>query len=516
MTNPSQSKFAEIVKELNNDTYKELVLQLENLKNRNIDYSDVISESSTGEKLQWVNFVQEGGGTLGISLVGYAFVMEYVGIRFLRLAGTSAGAINTIFLAAIGEKSDVKTPELFNMMMDDERFNIKGFVDCSNPIVKWLMLSLGKGAGLIKNIGITYLILFILALIIIPLCTFIALEIRRIQIVIFTLFIAISGYILFLLVRFSKYNFGINPGKTFENFIAIELEKQKIVNQENLDKKAKLKFSLTEIDQDDLKSIPDTTINYSKKLFLNISNRKNECPTITETQNTYGNPAKKVSIKDDEHIIHADYQIVTTDIKNEQKIIFPTDADLYFQDPKTVNPSQYVRASMAIPIFFEPKIVNTDLTSINKENWLSRKGKEREHKRGVFVDGGTLSNFPINLFHQSHIKNPRVPIMGVRINDTGPTTEKTVKNKMSFTNYAEMIINTLRSNEDNAFLAINPFYKKYCIAEIRAYETKINWLNFNLSRKQKIILFTKGMEAALKFLEDFNWKEYKNARTQLV
>ncbi|WP_149206799.1 patatin-like phospholipase family protein [Flavobacterium johnsoniae] len=99
-------------------------------------FSDVISKDENGRILQWINFVQEGGGTLGISLVGYAFVLEYVGIRFLRIAGTSAGAINTLFLAAMGNKDEPKSAELYDMMMDDKRFSLKSFVDAKLGIVK--------------------------------------------------------------------------------------------------------------------------------------------------------------------------------------------------------------------------------------------------------------------------------------------------------------------------------------------------------------------------------------------
>ena len=41
---------------------------------------------------QYVDLVQEGGGVLGIALLGFTYVLESMGIRFWRLAGTSAGA----------------------------------------------------------------------------------------------------------------------------------------------------------------------------------------------------------------------------------------------------------------------------------------------------------------------------------------------------------------------------------------------------------------------------------------
>lgn len=61
-------------------------------------FSDIIDLNNN----QYVDLVQEGGGVLGIALVGYVYVLEQMGIRFLSLAGTSAGSINTMLMAAAG------------------------------------------------------------------------------------------------------------------------------------------------------------------------------------------------------------------------------------------------------------------------------------------------------------------------------------------------------------------------------------------------------------------------------
>ena len=50
-------------------------------------YSDVEDAQSH----QYVDLVQEGGGTLGIALVGYTYVMEKAGIRFLVSPGHRLG-----------------------------------------------------------------------------------------------------------------------------------------------------------------------------------------------------------------------------------------------------------------------------------------------------------------------------------------------------------------------------------------------------------------------------------------
>ncbi|HEX8357472.1 MAG TPA: hypothetical protein VF610_08680, partial [Segetibacter sp.] len=52
----------------------------------------IVSDIIDGDGNQYVNLVQKGGGVLGIALVGYTFILEAAGVRFMRMAGTSAGA----------------------------------------------------------------------------------------------------------------------------------------------------------------------------------------------------------------------------------------------------------------------------------------------------------------------------------------------------------------------------------------------------------------------------------------
>ena len=51
-------------------------------------FSDLTDSSGN----QYVELVQEGGGVLGVALIGYTYVLEQMGIRFFSLAGTSAGS----------------------------------------------------------------------------------------------------------------------------------------------------------------------------------------------------------------------------------------------------------------------------------------------------------------------------------------------------------------------------------------------------------------------------------------
>ncbi len=55
---------------------------------------------------QYVDLVQEGGGIHGVALAGYTYVLEKMGIRFMKMAGTSAGSINTLLLNAVYTKQE--------------------------------------------------------------------------------------------------------------------------------------------------------------------------------------------------------------------------------------------------------------------------------------------------------------------------------------------------------------------------------------------------------------------------
>ena len=93
--------------------------------------SDVLDESGN----QYVNLVQKGGGVLGVALVGYTYILEQMGVRFLRLAGTSAGAINTALMTVIGKKEDAKSIQILKAICDLNFFNL---VD-GHPVSQWII-----------------------------------------------------------------------------------------------------------------------------------------------------------------------------------------------------------------------------------------------------------------------------------------------------------------------------------------------------------------------------------------
>jgi NTE family protein len=85
-------------------------------------FSDIIDDKGN----QYVDLVQEGGGVLGVALVGYVYVLEQMGIRFLSLAGTSAGSINTLLMAAAGRVDEAKSTWILECLCNKKLYD---FVD---------------------------------------------------------------------------------------------------------------------------------------------------------------------------------------------------------------------------------------------------------------------------------------------------------------------------------------------------------------------------------------------------
>ncbi len=386
-------------------------------------YSDV--EDAAG--LQYVDLVQEGGGVLGIGLVGYTYVLENAGVRFFSLAGTSAGAINTMMLATLGEIHEAKSEAILQVLSQKNLFDlVDGESSIKKLIQKFIRKEKGKTFLLILN----------------------ALKIKRIV----------------------QRKLGVNPGENFTSWITDIL------------------------DHVDIKTVGDVK-KLRKKLPTGLVHRGGQDLSNAE----------------------AKLAIITSDITTHTKVEFPKMAELYWRDPESVKPSVLVRASMSIPFFFEPFEVN-DIPNDEKVPLLPA---ERTYKqlwddhasytgpippRVKFVDGGMLSNFPINVFHRTDGLPPTRPTFGVRLS-TYRDNFVNVKNLMSFSG---AMISTMRQIHDYDFLMRNPDYRSL-ICRIDA-DKDFNWLDFEMPQRDRIKLFLHGAVKATEFLECFDWEKYKETR----
>jgi len=198
-------------------------------------------------------------------------------------------------------------------------------------------------------------------------------------------------------------------------------------------------------------------------------------------------------------------RIVVADITTSTKVVFPDMAAMYWKEPDKVNPVSFSRASASIPAFFQPFTVG-DISHLmeNVERWERLGSFSGTLPNKVsFADGGLLSNFPIDLFKRQGI--PRAPTFGVSLGDKS----RTAKNVDKVEQYAERLFNALRHSADYDFIFKNPLYN-HLIAYVST--GKYHWLDFNMSDEDKLWLFREGVIAGHKFLEEFDWEQYKELR----
>lgn len=394
---------AKVIKEINdlNDFFKEKPLKV----------SDIIDN----EGFQYVDLVQEGGGVLGIALLGYTYALEEMGIRFYSLAGTSAGAINTALLAGVAKPNEKKSVKILTVLDQTNLFNfIDGGKDAED-FVKSLS-SGGKPETFLNSLRFADDILI-------------------------------------------RKELGLNRGKVFFDWLIEAFEKFSIKTTEDLIKKM------------------------------------NEFPIELLAKN-----------------IKANLAIIASDITTQTKASFPDMGDLYYKTPLTINPANYVRASMSIPAFFDPFIIK-DIPK-GKEQVEKWQNIDKAYFFGnipdeiTLVDGGVMSNFPIDIFHVKN-KKPSKPTFGVKLG----IDRESVNNNDSILKIFMNSFSAARQMRDHDVILKNQDYINL-ISNID--DRGIDWLNFNLPDKDKIELFKRGVIAACAFLRNFDWDDYKKIRSNLL
>lgn len=413
-------------------TYEDFITQPEFLQMeaeakelRNKVFSDVVDKEGN----QYVDLVQEGGGVLGIALVGYTYILETAGIRFFHLAGTSAGAINTLVLAGLGRIQEEKSKKVLDILARQDLFE---FVD-GDPVLKNLVQKIIDG----------------------------------------TPFKKLLARMLFNLGKIKKaifINLGLNPGKAFEKWLEDILA--------NSDGKVKTIGQLSELRE-----------------------RRHFPPGLA--YRLTGDPITDAS---------AQLYIIAADLTTQTKVLFPKMGHLYWGDKTNeISPAKMVRASMSVPFFFVPFEIDNipGAGQPASHEWIRDANYFGTIPQKVkFVDGGMISNFPINVFHTKSGRLPRKPTFGIKLS----AYRRECANVDDLRGFIGSMVSTMRHDADNEFLIQNPDFRRL-ICFIDADE-EFNWLNFHMSDEKKKKLFLLGAKKALKFLHEFDWEEYKKIRQQ--
>lgn len=262
-----------------------------------------------------------------------------------------------------------------------------------------------------------------------------------------------------------KEDLGLNPGKAFLNWLTAELEGVGIKTKREL---------LTRLET------------VSPGLGLR--------PTRTDTE----------LLEKDKG---GELVMIAADITTETKVELPKMAELYWCKHEEVNPASFARASMSIPFFFHPFTV--DDCSPNRERWKELARYEGTlPKRVMFMDGGIMSNFPINVFHKPY-RVPTAPTFGAKIGLDGVEPAEITKPAQLL----GAVFDAARRTLDMDFIKTNPDYRHL----VKMIDTgHHHWLNFTMKQDDKVDLFARGAKAAAEFLCGFDWSNYKAIRKGLA
>ncbi|MBW0016879.1 MAG: patatin-like phospholipase family protein [Mycobacterium sp.] len=174
--------------------------------------------------------------------------------------------------------------------------------------------------------------------------------------------------------------------------------------------------------------------------------------------------------------------VTASDLGRRRLVRIPWDLGSYGIDPDGFSVARAVHASSAIPFVFEP-------VRVGGATW---------------VDGGLLSNFPVELFDRSD-GNPQWPTFGIRLSARpGIPPTHPVHGPVSLGLAA---IETLVSNQDNSYIDDPCTVRRTMFVPAE----DVSPIDFNISTQQREALYQRGLAAGQAFLRAWNYADFLKA-----
>ena len=183
--------------------------------------------------------------------------------------------------------------------------------------------------------------------------------------------------------------------------------------------------------------------------------------------------------------------VLASDVSRGRLVHLPWDYHLYGLDPDSQRVADAVRASMSIPIFYEPV----------QFNYKAEDGKKA---KSYLVDGGMLSNFPIEIFDRTDGKPPRWPTFGLKLSarPANPVEEKFVVH--GALSLAKAMVGTMMNFHDQMHID-----DPAALARTMFIDTLgVKATDFDIDEATQDTLYENGRTAATKFLGAWNFPDY--------
>ena len=195
------------------------------------------------------------------------------------------------------------------------------------------------------------------------------------------------------------------------------------------------------------------------------------------------------------------FQAVASDLSIQKILVLPGDLKQFGIDPDTFEVAEAVQMSMSIPFFYKPKRMKT---------WL-----KTTH---YIVDGGLLSNYPVWILDDK-TREPSWPTFGFKFKSKSDGTANRTPASTEINNivdYTKSIISTLLDGHDNYYVSTTKGdYQRSIMIPVEIEKTEgkivIGTTDFDISKEECMALYTNGYTAASKFLENWDFSNWKQA-----
>jgi NTE family protein len=177
------------------------------------------------------------------------------------------------------------------------------------------------------------------------------------------------------------------------------------------------------------------------------------------------------------------YRLVVnaSDVSQGKLRRFPWDYDDYKCVADEVPVVDAVRASMSIPFFYRP--VKLEHRDSGDKSWL--------------VDGGMLSNFPVDVFDRTDGKPPRWPTFGIKLSAKPRVDEPVVNDVHDVVDLARAMVGTMTSFFDRMHLDDPNVLARTIFVDTLGVKAT----DFDIDRDTQERLFRNGRDAATRFLD---------------
>ncbi len=193
------------------------------------------------------------------------------------------------------------------------------------------------------------------------------------------------------------------------------------------------------------------------------------------------------------------YRLVVnvSDVSLGRLVRFPWDYQrIYGLDAGEQRIADAVRGSMSIPFFFEPA----------KLEYKRVKDGRAKKVKSVLVDGGMLSNFPVDAFDRRDGQPPRWPTFGIKLSSRpGALCESFPKDVSTPAELTRAMIGTMTSFRDAMYIDKPDIQARTIFVDTFGVKAT----DFDLDKATQDQLHESGVTAATGFLENWDFDEYK-------